>query len=167
MLVTFDDVSVSFEHHSILREVSFQVEPGEFVSLVGESGSGKSSLLRMIYMDLMPARGMVRVGEYSSKAITADQIPFLRRLPKRGFTNPNSVSYSVVNVGFLEKNFTPSAEVDQAVLRQRGAIGSGVAAGLKILGDGELTKPLTVKANKFSASARKKIEAAGGKVTLK
>ncbi len=79
MLVQFDEVSVSFDHHAILREVSFQVEPGEFVSLVGESGAGKSSLLRMVYMDLFPNRGMVRVGEYSSKAITTDQIPYLRR----------------------------------------------------------------------------------------
>lgn len=79
MLVKFDDVSVSFEHHSILREVSFLVEPGEFVSLVGESGAGKSSLLRMIYMDLFPTRGIVMVGEYSSKSITTHQIPFLRR----------------------------------------------------------------------------------------
>lgn len=79
MLVKFDDVSVSFEHHSILREVNFMVEPGEFVSLVGESGAGKSSLLRMIYMDLFPTRGLVMVGEYSSKSITTQQIPFLRR----------------------------------------------------------------------------------------
>lgn len=79
MLVKFDDVSVLFEHHSILRDVSFLIEPGEFVSLVGESGSGKSSLLRLIYMDLFPSRGMVMVGEYSSKKVTAKQIPFLRR----------------------------------------------------------------------------------------
>jgi cell division transport system ATP-binding protein len=79
MLVKFDDVSVSFEHHSIFRDVNFLVEPGEFVSLVGESGSGKSSLLRLIYMDLFPSRGMVMVGEYSSKKVTAKQIPFLRR----------------------------------------------------------------------------------------
>jgi cell division transport system ATP-binding protein len=79
MLVKFDDVSVSFEHHSILREVNFLVEPGEFVSLVGESGSGKSSLLRLIYMDLFPSSGQVMVGEYSSTAITSEQIPYLRR----------------------------------------------------------------------------------------
>lgn len=79
MLVQFEDVSISFEHHSIIREVSFQVEPGEFVSLVGESGSGKSSLLRCVYMDLLPARGTVHVGEYTSKKITAEQIPYLRR----------------------------------------------------------------------------------------
>ncbi|MFA6455729.1 MAG: cell division ATP-binding protein FtsE [Bacteroidota bacterium] len=79
MLVKFDDVSVSFEHHAILRDVNFMVEPGEFVSLVGESGSGKSSLLRLLYMDLLPTHGVVKVGEYSSKSITSHQIPFLRR----------------------------------------------------------------------------------------
>ncbi|MFA6469552.1 MAG: cell division ATP-binding protein FtsE [Bacteroidota bacterium] len=79
MLVKFDDVSVSFDHHAILRDVNFIVEPGEFVSLVGESGSGKSSLLRLLYMDLFPSRGTVTVGEYSSKSVTTHQIPFLRR----------------------------------------------------------------------------------------
>jgi len=82
-------------------------------------------------------------------------------LPKRGFNNPNHKVYTVVNVGYLEANFNPSDEVDESALQERGLIGKK-NAGLKILGDGDLTKPLTVKANKFSAGARKKIEAAGG-----
>lgn len=79
MLVTFQDVGVSFDHHTILRDVNFVVEPGEFVSLVGESGTGKSSLLRLVYMDLFPGRGLVKVGKYSSASMTPKSIPHLRR----------------------------------------------------------------------------------------
>ncbi len=79
MLVQLDDIRVSFNHHTVLNDVSIVIESGEFVSLVGESGSGKSSLLRLIYMDLLPSRGVVSVGEFSSKTVTSEQIPFLRR----------------------------------------------------------------------------------------
>ncbi|MFZ4619149.1 MAG: cell division ATP-binding protein FtsE [Bacteroidota bacterium] len=79
MLVKFEDVSVSFDHHSVLRDVNFLVEPGEFVSFVGESGSGKSSLLRLMYMDLFPSKGLVTVGDFTSQNITSKNIPFLRR----------------------------------------------------------------------------------------
>lgn len=79
MLVQFNDIRVSFSHHTVLDDVSFVIESGEFVSLVGESGSGKSSLLRLVYMDLLPTRGVVSVGEFSSKTVTSEQIPFLRR----------------------------------------------------------------------------------------
>ena len=79
MLVKFEDVNVSFDHHTVLRDVNFLVESGEFVSFVGESGSGKSSLLRLMYMDLFPANGLVTIGEYTSKSITSKNIPFLRR----------------------------------------------------------------------------------------
>ncbi len=79
MLVKFEEVSVSFDHHAVLRDVNFLVESGEFVSIVGESGSGKSSLLRLVYMDLFPSQGLVTVGEYYSKTITSQSVPFLRR----------------------------------------------------------------------------------------
>ncbi len=90
------------------------------------------------------------------------QIPLFRRLPKRGFKNPNHIVYDVVNVSFLEDQFASGDEVNETVLRQRGIV-SKASMGIKILGDGELSKSLTVTANQFSASARKKIEAAGGK----
>jgi len=89
------------------------------------------------------------------------QIPLLRRLPKRGFNNPNHAVFSIVNVGQLEKAFENGGEIDEAVLESRGLLPKG-NAGLKILGDGELNKTLTVRAAKFSAGARRKIEAAGG-----
>jgi len=89
------------------------------------------------------------------------QMPLFRRLPKRGFINPNHQTFTVVNVRDLEKNFEAGQEVSAELLSKRGLIGA-VAAGLKILGDGELSKALKVRANKFSASAKQKIEAAGG-----
>lgn len=89
------------------------------------------------------------------------QIPLLRRLPKRGFKNPNRVEYGVVNVGHLEELFDAGAVVDEAALRRHGVMHKDVV-GVKVLGDGELTKSLTVRAGKFSASAKQKIEAAGG-----
>ena len=103
-----------------------------------------------------------RTGARSRPYFEGGQIPFLRRLPKRGFTNPNQTVFSVVNVSYLEENFNASDQVDQAVLQQRGLLRNIANGGLKILGDGDITKPLTVKANKFSAGAKRKIEAAGG-----
>jgi large subunit ribosomal protein L15 len=89
------------------------------------------------------------------------QITLFRRLPKRGFKNPNHCTYDVINVAYLEECFESGAVVTADELRKRGILGK-TTAGLKILGDGELSKSLTVKAVKFSASAVAKIEAAGG-----
>jgi large subunit ribosomal protein L15 len=91
------------------------------------------------------------------------QMPLFRRLPKRGFTNgPFKVTYAVINVGLLEAQFEAGEEVSLESLRARGLVKSGPPA-LKILGQGDLKKALTVKATAFSASAQQKIEAAGGK----
>ena len=90
------------------------------------------------------------------------QMPLFRRLPKRGFTNPNHRLFAVINVGQLNQSFEAGQEVTAELLTQRGLLGSGGNDGMKVLGDGELTKALKVKAQKFSASARQKIEAAGG-----
>jgi large subunit ribosomal protein L15 len=90
------------------------------------------------------------------------QMPLIRRLPKRGFNNArHTVDYIPVNVGELNR-FDEGARVDETALR-----GSGLANGrldrIKILGTGELTRKLTVSAHAFSASAKSKIEAKGGK----
>jgi large subunit ribosomal protein L15 len=89
------------------------------------------------------------------------QMPLHRRLPKRGFTNIFKKERHVVNVSDLER-FDNGATVDEATLRQAGLIKGQSEGGIKILGDGKLTKKLTVHATKFSESARKQIEAAGG-----
>jgi len=88
------------------------------------------------------------------------QMPLHRRLPKRGFTNIFKKEHAVVNVSDLER-FDNGATVDEATLRKAGLV-KGQNDGIKILGDGKLSKKLTVVATKFSASARKQIEAAGG-----
>ena len=88
------------------------------------------------------------------------QMPLHRRLPKRGFTNIFKKEHAVVNVSDLER-FDNGATVDETTLRKAGLV-KGQNDGIKILGDGKLSKKLTVVADKFSASARKQIEAAGG-----
>jgi len=82
------------------------------------------------------------------------------RIPKRGFRPVNRVEYSVVNVGKLDKLFEANAEITPEVLIAKGLVKKNKP--VKILGDGELTKPLIVKAHKFSKSAKEKIEKAGG-----
>ena len=89
------------------------------------------------------------------------QMPLARRLPKRGFTPRNRIEYAVVNIGQLEKGFEANSEIDIDVLRAHGMIKKGQSL-LKILGDGELTRPLTVRAHKFSKRASEQIAAAGG-----
>lgn len=90
------------------------------------------------------------------------QMPVFRRVPKRGFSNARfTTRYQVVNVAALERNFEPNAEVTPEALKESGLI-SDARKPVKILGDGELAKKLTVVAAKFSEAALKKIEAAGG-----
>ncbi len=96
------------------------------------------------------------------------QMPLQRRLPKFGFKNPFRVAYKAVNVARLQKlvddgALDASAPVTPELLRELGQIGKGDL--VKVLGGGELTAKLQVSANAFSASARKKIEEAGGSVT--
>ncbi len=92
------------------------------------------------------------------------QMPLIRRMPKRGFNNTRfGTSYLPVNIEALNA-FDDGARVDEAVLRKAGLV-NGRGDGVKILGDGELTKPLTVAVHKVTASAKEKIEKAGGKVT--
>jgi len=89
------------------------------------------------------------------------QMPLIRRIPKRGFNNARfATQYIVVNVGELNR-FDDGARIDETALRSAG-LANGRADGVKILGEGELSKKLTVSANAFSASARAKIEAKGG-----
>ena len=88
------------------------------------------------------------------------QMPLHRRLPKRGFTNIFKKDYAVVNVSDLER-FDSGASVGEAELRKAGLV-KGQHDGIKVLGDRKLSKKLAVSATKFSATARKQIEAAGG-----
>jgi large subunit ribosomal protein L15 len=103
-----------------------------------------------------------RSGDKVRPGFEGGQLPLIKRLPrKRGFTNIFRTEYSTVNLSELNK-FESGAEVTPEVMKASGIIKT-LAKPVKILADGALDHPLTVKANKFSASARAKIEAAGGK----
>jgi len=122
------------------------------------SGTGKTS-----------GRGMKGQGKRSAGRETpfwfeGGQMPLARRLPKRGFFNPHRVSFQIVNVGVLSV-FDAGAIVDAEALLARGLIRRN-GGGVKILAQGEAPKNLTVKVQRVSGSARKKIEEAGGSVEL-
>ena len=93
------------------------------------------------------------------------QLPLYRKLPKRGFNNYRfAKKYAIVNIGMLNK-FDDGDVVDVAALLNKGII-NNIFDGVKVLGEGELTKKLTVKAAIFSASAKEQIEAVGGKTEV-
>jgi large subunit ribosomal protein L15 len=89
------------------------------------------------------------------------QTPVWKKIPKRGFSNFLRREYAVVNVGTLNERFEAGARITPKVLRAMGLVDK-LLDGIKILGEGELTKKLVIKAHKFSESALKKIQAAGG-----
>lgn len=105
-----------------------------------------------------------RSGGGTRPGFEGGQMPLQRRLPKRGFHNPFRVEMAVVNLGQLE-DFPAGSEVTPESLAERGLV-RGKRSRLKVLGDGSLSKSLTVKAHGFSAKAKEKIEACGGKVEL-
>lgn len=102
-----------------------------------------------------------RTGHSRRPYFEGGQIPLIRRLPKRGFKNPNHTEYVVINLNVLEELDAGDAVIDRAMLQAKGLIGKA-SQPLKILGDGELTKKVSVVADKFSKSARSKIESLGG-----
>ena len=123
----------------------------------GASGTGKTA-----------GRGLngqkSRAGGGKGAGFEGGQTPLARRLPKLpGFRNPNRIEYKAVNVSRLDAKFEAGDVVDGESLKAKGII-KKASTPVKVLGDGELTKALTVKVDKVSASAQKKIEAAGGKV---
>jgi large subunit ribosomal protein L15 len=107
-----------------------------------------------------------RPGHHGARfAFEGGQMPMPRRIPKRGFTNPNRVEAFPINVSLLEKEFEAGATVDMATLRAKGIVPKLVDT-IKILGEGDLTKKLTIKAHRASETAKAKIAAAGGSFEL-
>lgn len=106
-----------------------------------------------------------RSGKGTRLGFEGGQMPIYRRLPKRGFTNIFAREYAVVNLSVLNDRFEENTEVTPELLVEAGIL-KKLYDGVKILGDGDLDKKLTVKANKFSKSATEKIEANGGKVEV-
>jgi large subunit ribosomal protein L15 len=103
-------------------------------------------------------------GDFGHLYFQGGQTPIQRRIPKRGFRIPFPVKTAAINVAELER-FDAGATVDEKALRQARLV-QGRDVRIKVLGDGELKKKLVVSAHSFSASARQKIEKAGGKVVL-
>ena len=107
---------------------------------------------------------LARSGGGKRPGFEGGQMPLVRRLPKFGFTNPSRVEYSIVNLtSFVDwtgsETITPQAMVDAGLVKRK-------KRPIKILGNGELKKPLVVQAHKFSKSAEAKIQAAGGRVEV-
>ena len=93
-------------------------------------------------------------------------MPLQRRLPKVGFNNIFATVYSTIKISDLENKFEANAVVDEAAVVAAGLV-KKTNDGIKVLGNGELTKPLTVQLKAFTATAKEKIEAAGGKAEVK
>ena len=93
------------------------------------------------------------------------QLPLYRKLPKRGFNNKFGKEFAIINIDRLDAAFDNGAVIDIAALKDKGII-KDAKDGLKVLGNGAITKAFTVRATVFSASAKEKIEAAGGKTEV-
>ena len=121
-------------------------------------GSGNGKTAGKAHKGQKARSGAPRIG------FEGGQMPLYRRLPKRGFTNRNTLDIEAVNVSALER-FDNDTEVTIELMMETGVI-KAPKDGVKILGNGELTKKLTVKANAFSEGAKAKIEALGGKAEV-
>ncbi len=93
------------------------------------------------------------------------QLPLYRRIPKRGFTNFTRKEYAIVNINVLNDAFNNNDKIDPTILKEKRIVRKEYD-GVKILGNGELTKKLIIKAHKFSKSAKEAIEKAGGKIEV-
>ena len=121
-------------------------------------GSGNGKTAGKGHKGQKARSGATRIG------FEGGQVPLYRRIPKRGFTNRNTLDIEAINVSELER-FENDTEVTIETLMEAGVIKSP-KDGVKILGNGELTKKLTVKVNAFSEGAKTKIEALGGKAEV-
>lgn len=106
-----------------------------------------------------------RSGSSTSPIFEGGQMPMVRRIPKRGFTNRFAETVAIINLSSLESNFQSGEEVSGESLRVKGLI-KGSYDRLKVLGNGELSKSLKVSAHHFSSSAAEKIEKAGGQAVV-
>ena len=118
-------------------------------------GSGNGKIAGKGHKGQKARSGAPRIG------FEGGQMPLFRRIPKRGFTDPNSKVITGINISVLEDRYNAGDEVTLENLLEKRIVRK-LNDGVKILGNGELTKKLTVKVNAFSASAKEKIEAVGG-----
>ncbi len=123
------------------------------------SGTGKTSGKGVKGQKARPGHHGARL------AFEGGQMPMPRRIPKRGFNNPFRVEAFPINVATLDRVFAAGATIDVETLRAKGLVPKMVEC-IKILGEGELTKKLTIKVHRISAIAKDKVEKAGGKIEL-
>ena len=129
-MISFSHVSVEFNSRSVLNDVMLQINPGEFVFLVGQTGSGKSTILRLMYMDILPTRGTVKVGKFATNRITTREIPRLRRTLGVVFQDYKLLDDRSVfeNVAFtLHVTGAKASEISKKVLHTLGDVGLGHA----------------------------------------
>ena len=143
-----DDVNRGVERHTKLMRVGRGTGSGKG-KMAGRGGKGQTA----------------RAGYKALSVFQGGSTPLVRRVPKRGFTNSFALTVVAVNVGDLEREFAAGAEITPAAIVAKHLVPKRHDV-LKILGDGELTKSLQVAAHRFSASAKVKIEQAGGQVTI-
>ena len=125
-MISLANVTVAFNNHVVLDDVSLQIKPGEFVFLVGQTGSGKSTLLRVMYMDIMPLQGTLIVGKYNSANILKREKPQLRRTLGIIFQDFRLLEDRSVydNVAFtLHVTGTKGKEIKRKVLRVLADVG--------------------------------------------
>jgi len=125
-MISLANVTVAFNNHVVLDDVSLQIKPGEFVFLVGQTGSGKSTLLRVMYMDIMPQQGTLIVGKYNSANILKREKPQLRRTLGIIFQDFRLLEDRSVydNVAFtLHVTGTKGKEIKRKVLRVLADVG--------------------------------------------
>jgi cell division transport system ATP-binding protein len=125
-MIKFVNVSYSFPGHPVLHDCSLEIHPGEFVFMVGQTGCGKSTILRLIYMDLIPTRGVVVVGKYHSSHIPQSEKPLLRRTLGIVFQDFRLLDDRSVydNVAFtLHVTGTPGSEIKKRVLHALADVG--------------------------------------------
>ena len=134
-MISFSNVAVVYDSHRVLHDISFKVEPGQFVFLVGQTGSGKTTLLRLISMDILPTKGIVTVGKYSSRRISPRELPFLRRTLGTVFQDFKLMGDRSVfeNVAFtLHVTGTKGTEIKKKVMHTLADVGLTHARNMRV-----------------------------------
>lgn len=125
-MLSFNNVDFSFSNQPVFNDLSLQVEQGEFVFLIGKSGVGKTTLIKMIYMSILPQSGYVQLGDYSSETVRTKDLPYLRRKLGVVFQDFQLLSDRSVfdNLAFvLEVTGIPKKQIKRLVLNALSDVG--------------------------------------------